>query len=296
MAGSGGTHGTSRTGQPDRSARRAAFLDAYDRVLQRSAAPLAAIDLTSEFGTTRVFAGGPAEAPPVLLIHAYQATSAEWLALAGLLSSDRRLYAIDMMGDAGHSVPGERAVRTPDDLVDYLDTVLAGLGLSSAELCGHSFGAWIALSYAISRPARVDRLILLDPTMTFSSLLPTYVLRATPSLLKPSSARRRSLIRWETRKADIDPAWLELTGMAADTFGGLPTVPTRIPKAATVAALTMPALVIVAGRSRVHNKGQVARRAGSRLPHVRVEIVQGASHYGLPLTHAAEIAALIRLP
>jgi len=197
-----------------------------------------------------------------------------------------------MVGDAGYSTPGRRPVATPNDLVDYLDSVLDGLGLTKTALCGHSFGAWIALTYGLSRPARVDRLILLDPTMSVAPLLKGYVFRAIPALFKPTAANRLSLIRWETRKAELDPEWLQVTGAAADAFSGLPTVPTKIPNKASLAELKVPVLVVVAGRSRVHQVQRVAKRSG-RMPKVQVETVAGASHYGLPMTHADQLAALI---
>jgi pimeloyl-ACP methyl ester carboxylesterase len=242
-----------------------------------------------------VYASGPADATPILLFHAYQATSAEWLPLAALLSSDRRVYAVDMMGDAGHSVPGSRSVSTPDDLVAYLDTVLDGLGLTSAELGGHSFGAWIVLTYAINRPSRVDKLTLLDPTMAFSPLLPHYVIRALPALYKPSSAHRVSLIRWETRKAELDPKWLQATGLGVDAFSGMPSVPTKIPSTAVRSAMDRPTLVILAAKGRVHNVRRIAAKV-NRLPNALVTALPKATHYGITFTHAGEIAELMRKP
>lgn len=271
---------------------RAAFFAAYDSMLQRWPADSQVVDLESDFGTTRVRIAGPADGPPLVLLHAYQATSAEWVPLAGLLTGRYRLYAVDLIGDAGYSTAGRRTVSTPDDLVEYLDTVLDGLELPTAELGGHSFGAWIALTYGISRPARVDRLVLLDPTMIVSPLLKGYVFRALPAMFTPTGASRLSLIRWETHKADLDEQWLRVTGAAADAFGGLPSVPTKIPAKAVLNDLQVPVLVVVAGRSRVHQVKRVAQRA-LRFPQVRVEIVDGASHYGLPMTHADQVAALI---
>ena len=271
---------------------RARFFAAYGRMLRRWPADSAELDLTSEFGTTRVHVSGPADAPPLVLVHAYQASSAEWFALVDRLGDGRRIYAVDMVGDAGYSTSGPRSITTPTDLVGYLDTVLDGLDLTSAELCGHSFGAWIALTYGINRPARVDRLILLDPTMSVAPLLKGYVLRALPALFKPTAARRLSLIRWESREAELDPEWLQVTGAAADAFSGLPSVPTKIPNKAVLAGVQVPVLVVVAGRSRVHQVQQVAKRSG-RLPLAQVETVAGASHYGLPMTHADQLATLI---
>jgi len=281
------------TGSQSNAVSRKAFFEAYDRLLARRAAPPESVDLTSDYGTTRVHASGPADGPPVVLLHAYQATSGEWNTLADLLSRDHRVFAVDMMGDAGYSVPGRRSITSSDDLIAYLDTVLDGLGVTDVQLCGHSFGAWIALTYALARPARVQRLTLLDPTMCFGPLLKGYVLRATPALLKPTAERRLSLIRWETRQAPLDQAWLDVTGPAADAFSGMPTVPTKVPDKVSVFELGPELLVVLAGRGRVNHARTIAKRIGSRLPDARVETLATASHYGLPLTHAAEIASLM---
>ena len=273
--------------------QREDFLAEYDTLLTRWPSPMEDVDLTSEFGTTRLYVSGVADAPPVVLVHAYQATSAEWIELVRLLGGERRIYAVDVMGDAGHSVPADRAIVTPDDLVAWIDTVLDGLGVEQPELVGHSYGAWIALIYGLQRPERVGKLTLLDPTMCFAPLLPGYVIRAIPTLLRPTPARRTSLIRWETRRTTIDPEWLELTAAAADVEGPSRTVPTKIPSAATVATLKPPSLVIVAGASRVHHVKRVGSNAAKRIPAGRVETIAGASHYGLPRTHAEQIAALM---
>ena len=79
-------------------------------------------------GPPGCIASGPPDAPPVVLIHAYQATSAEWMELARALSTDQRVFAVDVNGDAGPQHAPDRAISTPADLVEWLDTVLDGLG------------------------------------------------------------------------------------------------------------------------------------------------------------------------
>lgn len=271
------------------------FLAAYDRVMQRWPEPPETLDLTSPYGQTRVWACGPADASPLVLIPAYNATSAEWIELALALQSERRIYAIDMIGDAGRSRAGATPISTPDDMNHYLDTILDGLHLTTAEVCGHSYGAWIALTYALASPDRVSRVTLLDPTMAFAPLFPAYVLRAVPVLMKPTAARRASLIRWETRGQVVTGDWLALTGLATEGVGIGSTVPTKIPKADVLKALRPPVLMITAGRTKVHSERRVRRNAGRRLPPTaRLYSVKGASHYGLPMTHAAQVAELLR--
>ena len=38
--------------------------------------------------------------------------------------------------------------------MSWLDDVLDQLGLNAAAFCGHSYGSWLALSYALHAPAR----------------------------------------------------------------------------------------------------------------------------------------------
>ena len=84
-----------------------------------------------------------------------------------------------------------------------------------------------------------------------------------------------------------------MTAAAAELEGPSRTVPTKMPSAATMATLKPPSLVIVAGASRVHHVKRVGSKAAQRIPAGRVETVADASHYGLPRTHAGQIATLM---
>ncbi len=276
-------------------ASRADFFDAFEEMLRdRWPDGTRTRDLTSPFGTTRVLVSGSPDAPPIVLFPAYQATSAVWGDLASALGGDRQVYAVDPIGDAGRSVAGSRGIETPEDQVEWIDGVLDGLGLDTAELGGHSYGAWIAMNYARQRPARVRRVVLLDPTMVFGPLNRGYVVRALPALMRPTGARRESLIRWESRSRPVDPQWLRLTFLAAEAFPDVPTVRTKVPGGADVMGLDLPVLVVMAGASRVHPTKKVVTRAGKMLRHGRVEVLPDAAHYALPISHASEIADLIR--
>ncbi len=273
---------------------RAAFLRAYDESMLRWPSGTEFTDLASDVGTTRVYSCGPGDGRPVLLLAAYGATSAEWNPLAHDLAADHRVHAVDVPGDPGRSIADGAPIATPADLRRWLGTVLTGLGLESAHLVGHSYGAWIALDLALGEPARVSALTLLDPTMCFAPLLKGYIFRATPVMLKPSGARRTALIRWETRGVPVNQEWLELTALGTDAFGLTSTVPTKIPGASAFPALTAPTTVVLAGRGRVNHARTVSRRAAARSTLISTHILADASHYGLPMTHPQQIADLVR--
>ncbi|MDH6576028.1 alpha/beta hydrolase [Kitasatospora sp. MAP5-34] len=270
----------------------ARFHAAYDAVLDRWPVPVDRIDLPSAYGTTRVTACGPVDGEPLVLLHGGDTSSPVWFANVADLSRTRRVYAVDRIGAPGRSVRGDRPVRSVDDLLDWLDGVLDGLGLARTDLCGHSYGAWIALTYALRAPQRVRRLVLLDPTQCFAGFRPGYLLRALPMLLRPTAGRARAFLAWETRGAEADPGWLELYGLAAE-FPRAKVVVGRRPEPGQLRQSTVPTLVLLAGESRVHNARRVEAAVRRRAPHAGTAVLPGLSHHGMPYTGGAALDRMI---
>ncbi|MFI6678773.1 alpha/beta fold hydrolase [Kribbella sp. NPDC050470] len=252
------------------------FQDAYDAMLERWDVPVERLDIRG----THVNACGPADAPPVVLLAGHGATSPVWFAVAPRLAERHRVYALDLPGDAG------RSTATPPGSVDDLMTWLAA-GLEDLErpmLVGHSYGAWIALTYTLQNPDRVSRLALLDPTDCFTGLRLPYVARALPLLVKPSPARYKSFLRWETQGLPLDPTWVELSALATLE----PTTrPVRPRRPSNLQDLTTDLVVVVAGRSKTHDPHQLARRATTA--GATVVQIDDATHHSLPALHADEV-------
>ncbi|MFI6055312.1 alpha/beta fold hydrolase [Streptomyces violascens] len=265
---------------------------AQEAVLEGWRLPVERIELTSEFGTTAVTACGPRDGEPLVLHHSGSTTSAVWFANAAELGRTRRLYAVDRIGEAGFSRPGPRPLRTPADLVEWLDGVLDGLSLSAPDLLGHSYGGAIALSYALNRPQRVSRLALLDPTQCFAGFRVGYLLHALPMLLRPTAARAQRFLAWETGGLELDPAWGELYGRAAEFPRGKFVVPHR-PSAAQLANCQTPTLILLAAESRTHDSPAVQSAAARLLPDAETVLLPGVTHHGLLYQEAPHVNRLI---
>jgi pimeloyl-ACP methyl ester carboxylesterase len=264
------------------------FLAAYDAVLARWPLPVEAVDVPSPYGTTRVNVCGPPDAPPLVLLHGGGATSTVWFANVADLGRSHRLYAVDQIGDVGRSVQDGRPVRRAEDLVDWLDGLLDELGLRSVRLCGHSSGGWLALTYALHAPDRVERLALVEPTRCFTALSPGYLLHALPPLIRPSGARQRRFLGWETAGVPLDAGWLDLVALGAEALPRPRPVVARLPRAARLRELNVPALVVLAGRSRAHSVRRVTGRA-RRVPGAVVTTLPGATHHSLPMVPAGPL-------
>ncbi|QDQ91944.1 alpha/beta hydrolase [Rhodococcus sp. WB9] len=269
------------------------FLAAYDALLDDWPVNVTPVDVPTPFGSTRVNVCGPASGAPLLLLPGGGATSTVWIANVAALARSHRVLAVDVMGDVGRSVNDGAQLRTALNLFEWLDAVLDHLEVNASAVVGHSYGAMIALAYALHGSRRVDSLVLLDPTSCFAGMSPRYLLRAVPVLIRPTEKRQRSLIGWETAGAGVDPRWLGVTALGTAAFGRTTLVVPPRPKRDALARLTAHTSVVLAGASRAHDPGRVAANVRRLLRSATVTTIPGATHHALPMAPAAVVDAAI---
>jgi pimeloyl-ACP methyl ester carboxylesterase len=100
--------------------------------------------------------------PPVVLVHGLGGNWQNWLeVIPALVQAGYRAIAPDLPGFGHSEMPGERISIPGYGLA--LDGVLDALGVSGpAAVVGNSMGGFIAAEIAISRPQRVERLVLVS--------------------------------------------------------------------------------------------------------------------------------------
>ncbi|MEU0133080.1 alpha/beta hydrolase [Streptomyces sp. NPDC006296] len=263
---------------------------AYDELRARWPRSTQERDVVTPFGRTRVHVYGPADGVPLVMLPGGSATGLVWFANAPALGERYRIHAVDLLGDAGRTERRGAPLRSADDLTAWLDALLDGLGLDRTHLCGHSYGAWLAVRYALCAPQRIDRLALVDPTQVFAGFHPRYLLRALPMLIRPSEARARAFLAWETAGVHPDETWQRLYALAG-TVPGRKIVAGGRPR---TGGLRMPVLVLLAEHSRAHHAVKVAERARRTLPHAEVALLPGTTHHSLPLTDPEQLNDRLR--
>ena len=98
--------------------------------------------------------------PVVVLLHGLGGNSANWAFNTPALAQKFRVIVPDQVGFGRSDKPLiNYRVAT---YVDFLDKFLAGLKIERVSLVGNSMGGWIAASYALKYPAKVERLVLAD--------------------------------------------------------------------------------------------------------------------------------------
>ncbi|BCY06258.1 alpha/beta fold hydrolase [Actinoplanes sp. L3-i22] len=109
--------------------------------------------------TFEVAEGGPADGQPVLLLHGFPQDHREFdLLLPRLHAAGLRTYAMDQRGYSPGARPsGAGQYRIGEPVADVL-AVLDALGIESAHLVGHDWGAQVAWLVAGRHPERVRTL------------------------------------------------------------------------------------------------------------------------------------------
>lgn len=105
---------------------------------------------------------GPANGPPVVLVHGLGGHAEDWVNLVPfLVRAGYRVYLPDLPGFGRSQQPAEFSYSVPDQagaVVGFLDA----MGLKRVDLGGWSMGGWIVEWMASRHPERVNRLMLFD--------------------------------------------------------------------------------------------------------------------------------------
>jgi esterase len=102
---------------------------------------------------------GAADAPPLVILHGFFASSRNWRTVAQQLAQHYRVYVPDLRN---HGASFHHPVMDyPSMMVDVLD-FLNARQIATASVIGHSMGGKIAMWLALNHPASIDKLVVVD--------------------------------------------------------------------------------------------------------------------------------------
>src|SRR3954452_600622 len=124
--------------------------------------------LDTDCGRMSTFEAGPAGAEPIVMLHGLGATKAEFLPTVPALAPGFRTIAVDLpgFGDSAKPFPARYDAAM---FARWVGALLDALGLDRVHLLGHSMGGRVALEVGMRHPDRIDRLVLMTPSMAWLS-------------------------------------------------------------------------------------------------------------------------------
>lgn len=271
----------------------------YDRAMADLPPPATVLDVRTAFGVVRAyrFAGADPGADPLLLLPGTASGAPVFADNLPSLLALRDVWLVDLLGEPGRSVQ-DRPITTDADQAAWLDEALRALPAARFHVVGLSIGGWTAANLVVHRPdAPVASLTLLDPVHVYGDIPLATVVRSIPAA-----------VSWLPR------GWRD--GFASYTAGGAPvadepvadmieagmsTYAMRLPQPSTIpaerlAAIRVPVLAIVAGRSVMHDPATSVATAERAFGPGGVRVYPDATHAlngEQPDRIAADVAALL---
>jgi pimeloyl-[acyl-carrier protein] methyl ester esterase len=241
--------------------------------------------------------------PPLLLLHGWSRSSADFAALAARLSTRHRMLRLDLRGHGG-SAPGP---FTLTDLAGDVAALAETLDLRDALLVGWSLGGQVALAALPLLGARVGRLALVGATPRFTEGdgwphgLPARLVAGLAARLQRQP--ERTLARFLDdcfAPGELDPATLAALAAPggatpagpelACALAGLDLLASTDLRAA-LPAVTRPVLLLH-GEADVIVPVSAARTAAALLPAARLVTFPATGHAPF-LSREAEVADLL---
>lgn len=154
-------------------------------------------DIATSYGFTHVIIVGDQQRPPLLLFHGTADNSAMmWIYNINELSKQYYIIAVDAIGGSGKSEPNEEYYKSFNQ-VTWIDEILTDLQIDHTNICGVSYGAYLAYHYTLERPNKVNKAVCLAGRIPSSQyeVITKMMTAFLPEALFPSEKNCKKLLR-----------------------------------------------------------------------------------------------------
>jgi pimeloyl-ACP methyl ester carboxylesterase len=141
------------------SPRRRAVSSVDSRALMLAQIPADEQRLTAAGIETSVLEGG--EGPPIVLLHGPGEFAGKWMRVIPGLSESHRVVAPDLPAHGASGLPDDGPLDSAR-ILDWLGSLIGQTCTEPPVVVGHVLGGAIAARFAIERPGRAARLVLVD--------------------------------------------------------------------------------------------------------------------------------------
>ncbi|OEC86994.1 MULTISPECIES: alpha/beta fold hydrolase [Methanobacterium] len=259
-----------------------AYLKLYDDTAKLWPLPSEVKMIDTSYGKTFVRISGPADAPPLVLLHGMGSNSLMWLRNIESLSEDYRTYAIDDIYGNGRSIY-TKTIKDSNDFVNWLDELFDVLELgNNINLMGMSYGGWQAGLYALRFPDRLNKVTLLAPAATVLPVSSAFGIRAIFSML-PVRYFTKRLMYWVMEDA-VKKDEEAMSELVDAMFLASKSFKTRRPPEPTVfdddewKSIGVPMLYVVGENEKIYSAEKAVQHLNTVAPQIKTDIIPGAGH------------------
>lgn len=236
-------------------------------------------------GRVWVTVAGPADAPPVVLVHGSGTDASDsWHPILPALAREHRVVLVDLPGFGRSS--GGNHLYTPFRYAKALRQVVERHTDGPISLVGHSMGGAVAVTYAALRASEISRLVVLDVVgVLHAEDYLRYTMPAGGMLVRamrypgPDRPYPREML------ADADMRRRYLQGSPA-VIAGLALLVDDLGPA--IERITAPTLILRGEQDRIASP-RASHALRARLPGARFEPIEQAGH--VPMKDRPEVVA-----
>ena len=145
----------------------AAYMAAYDRALEAWPVPYETRYVLTAYGDTHMIISGPEDGEPLILVPGFGTDATIWSVSIAAFARTYRVYALDTMTDVGKNKMVE-PFPDPAGAAEWLTDVLDALEIEKAYMVGYSQGGFFTANYALHKPERLKKIVLLAPAATLA--------------------------------------------------------------------------------------------------------------------------------
>lgn len=212
--------------------------------------------------------------PPIILLHGSCSNSAFWFPEIMTLSNDYRVYAVDIIGEAGNS--GEyRPDLNSDAFAIWMKDVLDALGLEKTIMIGVSLGGWMALKFATDYPERVSRLALLAST-GLAEVRPQFISNVEQTRQVDGTVPIGADIADIIGKNDIPKEVIDFMNLITESYYPIQHVPVYGDE--KLQRLNMPVLFIDGENDVIIDADRSAQRLSRLVPSAEIHLLMNCGH------------------
>jgi len=243
---------------------------------------------------------------PLVLLHGFTGSAANWRAHQPAFTSRFRVIAIDLLGHGRSASPADAARYSMAHCVEDMNGILAALQVDAAIMLGYSLGGRVALSFSATHPQRLSRLLVVSGSPGLASAEERAARVASDEALAAQIEREgleAFVDYWEniplfasqkslppTVRAELRQQRLQNTsrGLANSLRGlGVGAQPALWEKLSEIKTPTL----LLAGEADTKFV-TIAQRMAKKMPNAQLQIVPGAGH-AVQLERPAEFQRLV---